>query len=267
MTERASRALVRLLEIMADLRSPGGCPWDAEQTPESLKPYIIEEAYEVLEAIDTGDPRQIRDELGDLLLQVVFQSRLFEERGEFDMADVATAIAEKLVRRHPHVFAGEKRGDQQSLNAQWDRIKAEEKREKGGSPSVLGGVPQHLPALLRARKLADKASRVGFDWPEIDGVFAKVHEELAELEEAMRHCAREAMADELGDLLFAIVNIGRFLEIDAEDALRRTIDRFVRRFGHIERELAMRGRSPQEASLEEMNELWEAAKKQERSLR
>lgn len=264
MSDRAAEAWMRLLEIMAVLRSPQGCPWDAEQTPQSLKPYLLEEAYELLEAIDSGDPAHIRDELGDLLLQIVFHTRLFEEQGAFDMADVAGAIADKLVRRHPHVFAGRESGDRHALNAQWDRIKAEEKIGRGETSTVLGGIPRHLPALLRARKLTEKASRVGFDWPEVDGVFAKVHEELREFEEAMQQRDQSAMADELGDLLFAIVNLGRFLDIDAEEALRQTMNRFVARFEHIEQTLARQGKTFQKTPLEEMDALWEEAKMLER---
>jgi MazG family protein len=262
-TIKAKQEIERLLQIMAVLRSPGGCPWDAEQTPESLKPYLVEEAYEVLEAIDRGDPAAIRDELGDLLLQIVFQARIFEERGAFDLGDVAAAIADKLERRHPHVFSDQPTGDLKALNAQWDRIKNEEKRGRGETATVLGGIPRHLPALQRARKLTEKASRVGFDWPDADGVFAKVHEELWEFEEAMRHADQQAMTDELGDLLFAIVNLGRFLNIDAEEALRRTINRFVTRFEHIEQSLARAGKTFQETTLEEMDALWVEAKGRE----
>jgi len=261
------KAFGRLLEIVATLRSPLGCPWDAEQTPDSLKPYILEETYEVLEAIDRGEPAGICDELGDLLLQVVFQARLFEERREFDIGDVAKAIADKLVRRHPHVFAERREDSIETLNRQWARIKAEERKKRGETSSVLGGVPPHLPALMRARKLSEKASRVGFDWPTVDGIFAKIDEELLEFKEALGQADQRAMAEELGDLLFAVVNLGRFLDIDAEEALRRTINRFVARFGHIEATLARRGETLQESSLEELDSLWEEAKKLERATR
>jgi MazG family protein len=261
---RVLNAFGRLLEIVTTLRSPEGCPWDAEQTPASLKPYLLEETYEVLDAIDRDEPAGICDELGDLLLQVVFQARLFEERQAFDMGDVASAIADKLVRRHPHVFAGQRHSDMDALAAQWDRIKAEEKERQGESPSVLSGVPRHLPALLRARKLSEKASRVGFDWPEVEGIFAKIDEELLEFKEALQNADRQAMSDELGDLLFAVVNLGRFLRIDAEEALRQTANRFVTRFGHIETALAERGQTLQQSSPAEMDSLWREAKKRER---
>jgi MazG family protein len=266
-TAHTLRAFGRLLEIVATLRSPEGCPWDAEQTPESLKPYLLEETYEVLEALDGGEPSSICDELGDLLLQVIFQARLFEERQAFDMGDVADAIADKLIRRHPHVFAERRQSSIEALDAQWDRIKAKEKERRGESPTLLGGVPRHLPALLRARKLSEKASRVGFDWPAVDGIFAKIEEELEEFKDALQHADRQAMADELGDLLFSIVNLGRFLNIDAEEALRQTANRFVARFGHIEATLAERGQTLQQSTPEEMDSLWNEAKRRERENR
>jgi MazG family protein len=261
---RSLTAFGRLLEIVATLRSPEGCPWDAEQTPESLKPYLLEETYEVLDAIDGGEPSGICDELGDLLLQIVFQARLFEERRAFDMSDVANAIADKLVRRHPHVFAGQQQGGMEALAAQWDQIKADEKRNRGEPTALLEDVPRHLPALLRARKLSEKASRVGFDWVEVDGIFAKIDEELREFKEALRQTDRQAMTDELGDLLFTIVNLGRFLNIDAEEALQQTANRFVARFGHIETTLAARGQNLLQSSPAEMDCLWNEAKRRER---
>lgn len=256
-------AISRLLQIVATLRSPGGCPWDAEQTPESLKPYLLEEAYEVLDAIDGGKPEAICDELGDLLLQVVFQARLFEEIQAFDMADVANSIADKLIRRHPHVFAERQQRGKKALAAQWEKIKAEEKERRGEPARLLEDVPRHLPALLRARKLSEKASRVGFDWSEVDGIFAKIDEELQEFREALGRTDQRAMTDELGDLLFAVVNLGRFLHIDAEEALRQTSNRFVARFGHIETTLAEQGRTIAQSSPAEMDSLWNDAKRRE----
>jgi MazG family protein len=255
-----NQAFNRLLKIMATLRSPNGCPWDAEQTPESLKPYLLEETYEVLEAIDRGEPTAIRDELGDLLLQVVFQARIFEERGVFDMGDVAGAIADKLTRRHPHVFGDQKVRDMKTLNAQWDRIKAREKAQKGEPATMLGGVPRDLPALLRARKLSEKASCVGFDLPEMKGIFNKIYGELGEFEQAMQRNDRRAMEKKLGDLLFAMVNLGRLRNLDAEEALREKVNRFVERFEYIEKTLAKKGRNFQQTSLEELGALWEETK-------
>jgi MazG family protein len=264
---RTLKAFGRLLEIVATLRSPEGCPWDAGQTPESLKPYLLEETYEVLDAIDVGEPSGICDELGDLLLQVVFQARLFEERQAFDMGDVADAIADKLIRATLTFSPSSDKAPLRHLDTQWDRIKAEEKERRGESPSVLGGVPRHLPALLRARKLSEKASRVGFDWPAVDGIFVKIEEELQEFKDALQHADQQAMASELGDLLFAIVNLGRFLNIDAEEALRQTANRFVARFGHIETTLAERGQNLHQTSPEEMDSLWNEAKRRERENR
>ena len=251
----------RLIEIMSKLRGPGGCPWDAEQTHESLKRYLVEECYEVIEAIDANDPNHLKEELGDLMLQPVFHAAIAEERGEFNIDDVLDAICEKLIRRHPHVFGDEtiKTSDEQVEN--WERIKKAEKGEE--RKSALSGVPPHLPALMKAHKITEKAARVGFDWEHADQVFAKVMEELHEFEETLIQGDQERMEAELGDLLFAIVNLGRFLSLDTEDALRKTISRFTRRFSYIEDTLHGSGTTMQEASLEKMNRLWEEAKKLE----
>ncbi|MRR33497.1 nucleoside triphosphate pyrophosphohydrolase [bacterium] len=252
----------RLMELMRRLRGPDGCPWDAEQTHESLKRYLLEETYEVMEAIDAGSPEMLKEELGDLLLQPVFHAVIAEEKGEFSMDEVLRILSEKLIRRHPHVFADLEVNDVDQLIANWERIK---KKEKGDERrSALSGVPSHLPALLRAQKITEKAARVGFDWDHVDPVFAKVLEELKELEETLFTRDQERMEAELGDLLFAIVNLGRFLSINPEDALRKTIARFTRRFSHIEDSLHARGKGLQEATLEEMDALWEEAKLAER---
>lgn len=252
----------RLMELMKKLRAPGGCPWDAEQTHESLKRYLLEETYEVMEAIDSGSPEMLKEELGDLLLQAVFHSVIAEEKGEFTMAEVLQVLCEKLIRRHPHVFGEVEINGIEQLVDNWERIK---KIEKGAERrSALSGVPFHLPALLRAQKITEKAARVGFDWDHIDPVFAKVLEELKELEEALLSGDQERMESELGDLLFAIVNLGRFLSLTPEDALRKTIARFTRRFSHVEESLHARGKTLPESSLEEMDELWEEAKLREK---
>ena len=252
----------RLMELMRRLRGPDGCPWDAEQTHESLKRYLLEETYEVMEAIDAGSPEMLKEELGDLLLQPVFHAVIAEEKGEFSMNEVLRILCEKLIRRHPHVFADLEVNDVDQLIANWERIK---KKEKGDERrSALSGVPSHLPALLRAQKITEKAARVGFDWDHVDPVFAKVLEELKELEETLFTRDQERMEAELGDLLFAIVNLGRFLSINPEDALRKTIARFTQRFSHVEDSLHARGKGLQEASLEEMDALWEEAKLVER---
>jgi len=252
----------RLMEIMRKLRAPGGCPWDAEQSHDSLKRYLLEEAYEVIEAIDARDSALLKEELGDLMLQPVFHAAIAEETGAFTMDEVLDAINDKLVRRHPHVF-----GDQviESSAAQvenWEKIKKNEKGEE--RKSALSGIPPHLPALMQAQKITEKAARVGFDWEHTDQVFAKVMEELHEFQEAMVSGDQQEMESELGDLLFAIVNLGRFLALDPEDALRKTIQRFTRRFNHIEETLHGRGERLQDSTLEEMDLLWEEAKKLEK---
>lgn len=251
----------RIMEIMRRLRGPGGCPWDAEQTHESLKRYLLEEAYEVIEAIDAGSPEMLREELGDLLLQPIFHAVVAEERGAFAMTDVLESLADKLVSRHPHVFGDQvvRTSDEQIEN--WERIKQKEKAQE--RRSALAGVPAHLPALMRAQKVTEKASRVGFDWTRVDEVHAKVMEELTEFEEAMATGKQERMEAELGDLLFAIVNLGRFLALNPEEALRKTIERFARRFSHIEETLHSRGVTLKHASLADMEALWEEAKGRE----
>jgi MazG family protein len=262
----------RLLEIMARLRGPGGCPWDREQTLKTLRPYVLEETYEVLEAIDAGDDRAHREELGDLLLQIVFQSRIAEEERRFDFADVADAISDKLLSRHPHVFgasaidgaapagpAAEVK-DAAAVLRQWAELKRKENEAKGGGKSVLEGVPREMPALARAERLTEKASRVGFDWPDARGARAKLAEELEELDEAIAGGDPVRIEDELGDLLFAGANLARKLGVPPEEALRRTLGRFISRFEHVEAELTRRGIRPGEATLEEMDRLWEEAK-------
>jgi tetrapyrrole methylase family protein / MazG family protein len=257
-TEEKENRFDRLMEIMRKLRAPGGCPWDAEQTHESLKRYLLEEAYEVIEAIDSGERDHLKEELGDLLLQPVFHAAIAEEKGDFSIDEVLDAINEKLVRRHPHVFGEEVIESSAAQITNWEKIK---KQEKGVErKSALSGIPPELPALMKAQKITEKAARVGFDWEHTDQVFAKVMEELHEFEEAMLSGDQKEMESELGDLLFAIVNLGRFLSIDPEEALRKTIHRFTRRFSHVEESLHNRGMAMQSATLEEMDVLWEEAK-------
>ena len=252
-----------LIEIMKKLRGPGGCPWDREQSKESLKPYVIEEAYEVVEAIDGGDISELKEELGDLLLQVVFLSELSDEAGHFKIDDVIAAISEKLVRRHPHVFGEGNSETAEEVLKSWASIKVDEKKEKGKS-SVLEGVPYQMPALLRAHRIAEKAARVGFDWSHIDEVFKKLEEELGEFEEAIASKDVRKVEDELGDVMFALVNISRFVEVNPEEALKKTIRKFVSRFNYIEEGLERGGIDIREASIEEMERLWGEAKKSER---
>jgi MazG family protein len=249
---------------MERLRGPDGCPWDREQTLRTLRPYVLEETYEVLEAIDSGDPREHCEELGDLLLQIVFQAQLAKEERRFDFADVAEAISNKLVSRHPHVFGDAQVKDAEGVLRQWAALKREEKKAKGGGASVLEGVPREMPALARADRLTEKASRVGFDWPDAAGARAKIVEELGELDRALEAGDAESVEHELGDLLFAAANLGRKLGIPPEEALRGAVARFVSRFSHVERELARRGVPHGEATLAEMDALWEEAKDLER---
>jgi MazG family protein len=256
----AADAIRRLLGIMDKLRDPGGCPWDREQTLRTLTPYLLEEAHEVIEAIETGDVAHHREELGDLLFQVVFQARIAREEGKFDFADVCDSISDKLTRRHPHVFGDVSVSGSTEVVKNWERIKAEERKEKGQERSAIGGVPVGLPALVRAERLTEKASAVGFDWPDAKGVVAKIKEELDELLHAMEHQDRERVESELGDLLFATANLGRFLKVHPEEALRGTLRRFESRFHHIEARLREHGRSPRESTLAEMDALWQEAK-------
>jgi ATP diphosphatase len=267
-----SRDIARLLEIMAALRTPEtGCPWDLEQDFASIAPYTIEEAYEVADAIARGDITDLKDELGDLLLQVVFHARMAQERGAFDFGDVVQAICEKLLRRHPHVFGDARSRTPAAVTGQWDRIKAEEKAARatrhGAMPETgaLAGVPVGLPALTRALKLQSKAGKVGFDWNDPRAVLAKIREETEEIADEIADGDRERAGAEVGDLLFAVVNLARHLNIDAETALRGTNLKFERRFGFIERALAADGRRPEQASLAEMDALWDSAKIAERS--
>jgi tetrapyrrole methylase family protein/MazG family protein len=258
MNETVGSLFERLVQIMATLRAPGGCPWDREQTRESLKAFLIEEAYEVLEALNQGGGERLQEELGDLLLQVVFHAQVAAELGEFTMREVLASVTDKLIRRHPHVFGETRAETAAEVLANWERLK---QAERGGvtQASALSGVPKALPALLRAQRLQDKAARVGFDWAETSQVLQKVEEELAELKGATGQ-GSEAVEAELGDLLFSLVNLARFLNLNAEEALRKCIERFTRRFRHIETAIAERGRSLSESSLEEMDALWHEAK-------
>jgi nucleoside triphosphate diphosphatase len=265
-TATPSRDIARLLAIMAALRTPGsGCPWDLEQDFATIAPYTIEEAYEVAEAIARGDLLDLKDELGDLLLQVVFHARMAEEAGAFDFGDVVESITGKLIRRHPHVFGDARDLSPAGVKALWGEIKeaekAERRRERGeaeerAAAGVLAGVPAGLPALVRAEKLTRKAATVGFDWPDAAQVVGKIEEEVREVREALEAGARGAIEDEIGDLLFAAVNLARHAGVDPESALRRANAKFERRFRAVEQALAAGGRQPAEASLAEMEDLW-----------
>jgi ATP diphosphatase len=274
---KPSSDISRLLEIMAALRNPDtGCPWDQEQDFQSIAPYTLEEAYEVVDAIERGDFADLRDELGDLLLQVVFHAQMAAEKGLFAFPDVVEAITRKLIRRHPHVFGDARDLSPDEVKLLWDEIKQEEKAERRLSREKLGGtardeergflsgIPATLPALTRAQKLTTKAAKVGFDWPDAAQVIDKIHEELEEVKEASSTGDRDKVEDEIGDLLFAVGNLARHYGIDPETALRRTNAKFERRFGAVERALGEKKRSLEAASLDEMEELWVKAKKAER---
>lgn len=254
--------LARLLEIMARLRSDGGCPWDREQTLDTLKPFLVEESYELIDAIETGSVESHREELGDLLLQIVFQAQIRREQGEFAFADVIDTLADKLVRRHPHVFGSTEVAGSADVIRNWDAIKA---KEKGDRPdrSALDGIPRHLPALQKAHQVQSRASRVGFDWSAVHDVMLKIEEELHELKQAMGAQSREAITEEIGDLLFSVVNIARYQGINSEEALSRTIAKFIRRFREIERRVRASGRTLAECGLDEMDSIWNEVKRDE----
>ena len=274
MMEDARKSIGDLLAVMAALRTPGtGCPWDLEQTFKTIAPYTIEEAYEVADAIERGDVADLKDELGDLLLQVVYHARIAEEQQAFAFGDVTDAITTKMIRRHPHVFGSAAERAAGAAPGFWERIKAAERADalQAGSasePSILDGVPAGLPALTRALKLQNKAARVGFDWPSLGPVFDKLKEELGELEDVLvggeAASDRTKIEEEFGDLLFVVANVARHLKVDPEAALRAANQKFTRRFHAIERKLAQDGRTPAQSTLAEMDLLWDQAKAGER---
>ncbi len=252
----------KLVELMARLRAPGGCPWDREQTFDTIKPYTLEETYEVLDAIDRRDWSGLTEELGDFLLQAVFYAEMAAEEDRFTIDDALDAINQKLVRRHPHVFGegeAETSGDVKKL---WDQIKAAEKARKTEThQGLLGSVPRALPALVEAQQIASRAAGVGFDWENPEQVLEKLNEELAEFDQARKNASQPELEDELGDMLFVLVNLARFVKVDPEQALRRTNAKFRKRFGHIETALAARGMKLEDATIEEMEALWQEAKR------
>lgn len=260
-------SLSRLLEIMARLRDPKtGCPWDIAQNFATIAPYTIEEAYEVADAIERGNMQDLRDELGDLLLQVVFHAHMASEEGLFTFEDVTRTLCEKMIRRHPHVFGESNAATAEEVSTRWEEIKATEKTAKGAGEddSLLADIPRNLPALIRTQKIQKRAASVGFEWENAEGVVAKIEEELAELKEALASGAREKIADELGDMLSSTVNLIRFLKMDAESILRANHQKFERRFRHMEQRLKEQGIPLQQASLEQMEEGWQDAKLQEK---
>jgi len=249
--------LEKLVEIMKALRGEGGCPWDREQTQQSLRPFLVEETYEVLEAIDEGIPENMKEELGDLLFQIVFQCQIAAEKGEFDINDVIEKISVKMIGRHPHVFGGARYETSGEVLRQWE----ERKREEGKSrESVLEGIPRELPSLLRAHRVQARAARVGFDWQRVGDVLKKLDEELGEFRAALARKNQNEIEDELGDIFFVLVNISRFVGVNPEDALRKTITKFISRFRYIEMKAVESGKSLSEMTLEEMDALWDEAK-------
>jgi len=252
----------KLVQIMASLRGSGGCPWDRQQTHESLRQHLLEETYEVIEAIDEGRYSALADELGDLLLQVIFHAQMASERDKFTIDDVIDNITDKLIRRHPHVFGDLQIDTAAEQIVQWETSKV----EREGKKSALDGVPRELPALLRACRLQGKASAVGFDWANIAPVWDKVQEEIDELKRAVQRSDDDQVEEELGDLLFAVVNLSRFLAVNPEDALRRTIVKFERRFKRVEKQFRRKKRSMSQASLEEMDRIWEQVKQEEKQV-
>jgi MazG family protein len=259
-----------LVDLMTRLRAPGGCPWDREQTFDTIKPYLLEETYEVLDAIDARDWRELPSELGDLMLQAVFFSQMAAEENLFHIDDALDAITQKLIRRHPHVFGTETARTGDDVRKIWSDVKAQEREQNPKSEirnpkSLLKSVPRSLPALVEAQQITSRAATVGFDWPGVTPVLEKLHEELDEFESARRAGSPEQLEDELGDLLFVLVNLARFVKVDPEQALRKTNAKFRRRFGHVEEKLAERGALPADSNIEEMESLWQQAKSLERN--
>jgi MazG family protein len=251
----------RLVAIMAKLRAPGGCPWDREQNYDTIKPYTIEETYEVLEAVDQRDYAGLCEELGDFMLQAVFFAQMAQEEGRFSIADSLDAINAKLVRRHPHIFSGGDAKTSDQVLKRWDEIKAVEKSDRGETPKgCLDGIPRALPALMEGLKISQKVAKKGFEWPDFEQVLEKFHEETAELAEARAGGSQDEIEGELGDLLFTVVNMARWLKVDPEQALRKTNAKFRARFAHVERSLAARGKTLEQSTLEEMETLWQQAK-------
>ena len=257
-------SLAELVEVMARLRAPDGCPWDREQTHASLKPYLLEEAYEALEAIDASEDDELCSELGDVLLQVVFHAQIAAEEGRFSIEEVGRAIVDKLVRRHPHVFADATVDGADQVLKNWEQIKKEERRAQGAAaPSLLAGLPPQLPALMRAQRIQARAAKQGFDWDRIDGPLDKVEEEFAELRQACQQGDAAAVEDEFGDLLFAVVNTSRFLNVDSEEALRAAVGKFERRFRALEAKVAASGRELSDLSLTALDASWDEVKEGE----
>lgn len=262
----SGEAIERLLGVMRTLRAPDGCPWDIKQTHETLKSDLIEEAYEVIDAIESGNPSELEEELGDLLLQVVFHTQISSEAGEFEFDAVANGISDKLIRRHPHVFGEANVANADEVLQNWDAIKKTEKQEEGETPkSIVAGIPKHLPALQKAHQVQKRAARAGFDWDHIDDVFDKLHEEIEEVKEAISRHHEDDIRDELGDLLFSVVNVSRYLGHNPEELLNHNIKKFVRRFQSVEKKVHATGRELKSFTLDQLDAFWDEAKVEERS--
>ncbi len=261
----AGEKFQQLIALMARLRGPGGCPWDREQTFDSIKPYTLEETYEVLDAIDRRDWKEVAEELGDLLLQAVFYAQMAEEQRLFGIGDSLDAINQKLIRRHPHVFGEEQAQSASDVKRIWGEIKAAEKKDQGkANAGLLDSVPRAMPALVEAQQISSRAAGVGFDWENAEQVIEKLHEELAELAEARNNGSPVQLEDEIGDLLFVLVNLARFVKVDPEQALRKTNAKFRARFGYMERELAGQGKRLEDADMAQLEELWQGAKREQK---
>lgn len=264
--ELAGETFAKLLDVMAQLRGDNGCPWDKEQSHKSLKPFLLEESHELLDALDEGDPVRIREELGDLLHQIIFHCQMAAEIGAFTAEDVVRGLKDKMIRRHPHVFSGDLLPDSHTVLKQWAKIKSTEP-DGPGLKSALGNLPRSMPALARAQAITERAAQVGFDWPDIEPVWRKFEEELAELKTACSSGDKQRMGEELGDLFFSLVNLSRFLELQSEDVLAQATERFIKRFNYIETRLHEAGKSPAASSLEVMDGLWNEAKALEHAAR
>jgi tetrapyrrole methylase family protein/MazG family protein len=260
MKQASEYNLKTILAIIERLRAPDGCMWDRQQNTKSVKRYLIEEAYEVLDAIDEGSPQNLKEELGDLLFQILFLVKISEEKGEFTISDVIREISEKMIRRHPHVFGNTRVKNVEEIKTNWNDIKIHKEGKRDKDASLLGGVPRSMPSLSKAQKITEKASTVGFDWKNSDGVIEKIEEELEELKVAIRSKKEAHIQDEIGDLIFSLVNVSRFVNVDAETALRSTIKKFIKRFSFIEAKLKEAGKDVSHVSLEEMDSLWNQSK-------
>jgi tetrapyrrole methylase family protein/MazG family protein len=254
------RKLKELEQLIKKLRAPDGCPWDRQQKKEDIGKYILEEAYEVVDSLDKADPQALKEELGDLLFQILFLAQMSAETGSFSLGDVMDGINEKMIRRHPHIFGDKKEISVQEVKENWQQIKKKERQDKKSEESLFAGIPRSLPALKRAQKITSIASTFGFDWTNTDGVLEKLKEELREFDDAVKNGPDSKIEEELGDLLFTIVNLSRFLSIDAETALSKTTEKFLRRFSYVTKQLSSLGISPAQATLPQMNALWNEAK-------